>query len=601
MKLLTIIALTAVALVMAGCTANGETETVSVPLSFSTSVHTQTRAATELTTDNLTSAGVFACFTQGDFNASTATLNFMYNQKLEKSGSTWTYSPEKYWPNNENDKISFFAYAPHNAAGVTISSNTNQGFPYLNYSVPTVEANHIDLLVATPLMNCTKDMGSVNFTMQHALTKVTIYAKSDDLAVSKAVNSLSLTAPQSGTLTYKADGFDWVSSTDVSTITATKTEVTVPSEHDKTVLLGTFYLIPDRTKSLFNITYTFTGDISDNVNPPTDKVVVTGKAFPDTYDWTPGASIAYMVKISRAGLEVVAESSNMEWVNSGVKDIQYFEADDLKPGDFYYSDGSWSDGGLRMIDHTDGYIVWENPLPDRNLTNPQTNITRECIGVVFSTHMSDNDIAQGWIHGYVVGLKLPPGTVADGGRTDWSNVMIDTPIPNTTAGFKYYYTDLDGYSKTEILKNMDGFSEDNYSAFKYVINYPVSTPVGSSSWFLPAMGQLIDLWEVLGDNLSRTLPNRESTSNSFSLTSNSPEEIRKHLNKAAGKAENALDNSTDFRNGIDFLSSTEINGSSIAAIDFYNWKGNYEGKITSIAKNRYDIYALVKAVPVLAF
>ena len=101
-------------LLIAGCTAeNEEGEALPTPLTFSTSVHTTARAATDLTTDNLTSVGLFASFTQGNYNASTATLNFMYNQKLAKNNSAWTYSPEKYWPNNSTDKISFFAYAPY--------------------------------------------------------------------------------------------------------------------------------------------------------------------------------------------------------------------------------------------------------------------------------------------------------------------------------------------------------------------------------------------------------------------------------------------------------------------------------------------------------
>ena len=44
---------------------------------------------------------------------------FMYNQKvtwdatLNSGTGEWTYSPKKYWPNNTNDKVSFFAYAPY--------------------------------------------------------------------------------------------------------------------------------------------------------------------------------------------------------------------------------------------------------------------------------------------------------------------------------------------------------------------------------------------------------------------------------------------------------------------------------------------------------
>lgn len=44
------------------------------------------------------------------------TPNFMYNQQVTMASGEagkWTYTPVKYWPNNTNDKLSFFAYAPY--------------------------------------------------------------------------------------------------------------------------------------------------------------------------------------------------------------------------------------------------------------------------------------------------------------------------------------------------------------------------------------------------------------------------------------------------------------------------------------------------------
>lgn len=72
--------------------------------------------------------GVFAYYTDADFYDQTFTPNFMYNQKV--SGTTWTYSPLKYWPNefgsnsasDDIDKVSFFAYAPY----VTVEPTTGK-------------------------------------------------------------------------------------------------------------------------------------------------------------------------------------------------------------------------------------------------------------------------------------------------------------------------------------------------------------------------------------------------------------------------------------------------------------------------------------------
>lgn len=527
------------ALCATACTTDNEEAALrAVPLTFSTSVDAQTRAATELTMDNLTSVGVFACFTQGDFNAGTATPNFMYNQELKKEAAAWTYSPLKYWPNNENDKISFFAYAPRNAAGVTLCSNTNTGFPYLDYTVPTAEADQTDLLAATPLMNQSYSSnpaapGNIRFTMKHALMKVSIYAKSSDLSAGKVVNSLSVTAPKSGRLTYKTDGFGWSASEDKNTYTATKSDVTIATTTaDETVLLGTFYLIPYRTKSSLNMTYTLKGEIANGVNPPTDERVITGQAFPDTYEWTPGASIVYTVNITRAGLEIVAESSNMEWTNGVIKNIECFEADDLKPGDYYYGDGSWSDGGLRMIDHNNGQIVWKDPLPSSNLTNPQTGVARECIGVVFSTRMSENDKARGWTHGYVMGLTRL--------NNKWSpsDQLYDTPLPNITI-LKDMYNDLDGYNNTYIIKN--SLSEDDYKLkhplFYDITSFATPRPAGTSEWFLLSVGQMWDLFEVLGEQMSTLMKYRTSSNTSVSVSYvDLYAKINQHLTNAGGNA-----------------------------------------------------------------
>lgn len=569
------------------------------PIGFSTNVERRQNRSGELTAANLLSTGIFAYYTGSDGWTAADTPNFMYNQEVKRTdtSSPWTYSPVKYWPNNPADKISFFAYAPYNAAGVTPCGNTVAGFPYLDYTVPTAEADQTDLLAATPLMNQSyantpvtpgdpTTQGKISFNMQHALTKVSIYAKSSDLSAGKVVNSLSVTAPKSGRLTYKADGFGWSPSADKSTYTATATNVTIaPATTDETVLLGTFYLIPDRANSSLNITYTLTGSISDNVNLPTDKPVITGQAFPDTYDWTPGTSINYTINIARTGLEMVAESSSMEWTSGTVKDIEFFRENDLKPGDYYYSDGSWSDGGLRMIDHSDGQIVWKDPLPDRNLTNPQTGATRTCIGVVFSTRMSENDKARGWTHGYVMGLS----------RFDavWSpqQQMYDTSLPNIQI-LKDMYNDLDGYDNTHTIKN--SLSEEDYKLkhplFNAVTSFATARPAGTSEWFLPSIGQMWDLYEILGEQMSLLVKYRTSSERSVGI-GNINVKINPHLKNAGG---------SEYITGWSlWLSSTEYNKDFAALLNSYATHNG--GSISGHYKFAPDIKASGKGFPAFAF
>lgn len=574
-----------------------------VSIGFSTNVEGRQTRSEALNTDNLLSMGIFAYYTGSSNWTAANTPNFMYNQPVTRTDNNtpWTYSPVKYWPNNEADKISFFAYAPHNAAGVTPSGNTVAGFPYLDYTVPTAEADQIDLLAATPLMNQSyasnpatpgdpTTQGNISFTMHHALTKISIYAKSSDLSAGKVVNSLSITAPQSGKLTYNASGFDWSASSDKSNYTATQKDVTIATNTaDENVLLGTFYLIPDQENSSLNITYTLTGSISDNANPPTDKVTITGKAFPEKYDWIPGASIVYIVDITRTGLEIVAESSSMEWTNSVIKNIEYFEVDDLKPGDYYYNDGSWSDGGLRMIDHNNGQIVWKAPLPSSDLTNPQTGGTRECIGVVFSTRMSEKDKAQGWTHGYVMGLSSIYGVWTP--RKPNDNILpYDTTLPNITI-LKDMYNDLNGYDNTYTIKK--SLSEEDYKSkhplFYNITSFATARPTGTSEWFLLSVGQMWDLFEVLGEQMPTLMKYRTSDDTSVSVSvADLYAKINQHLTNAGGSA---------YMTGTAYwFSSTENSEEFAILLNTYN-----ASVLRGLYKWAPDVRAPGKGFPVLAF
>jgi len=139
--------------------------------------------------------GVFAYYTGSSVWATaetTATPNFMYNQQVQWSEVSpptyaWTYTPVKYWPNDnqpadntgatgsqEHNYVSFFAYAPYNGTGLTLSGNTATGAPTIGYTWvnstdPTSQAdpdNQRDLLYATPVTDCyktmTEDYGTVS-------------------------------------------------------------------------------------------------------------------------------------------------------------------------------------------------------------------------------------------------------------------------------------------------------------------------------------------------------------------------------------------------------------------------------------------------------
>ena len=127
--------------------------------------------ASVFTTGNMENDGfaVFASYT-GQENFLNQTMNFMYNQKVTLDGSAWKYSPLKYWPNNPGDKVSFFAYAPHNVLGAALTADKAQ----VTFTVQDAVADQKDLVVAGALKDQTKQAitGNVNFTFKHVLARV---------------------------------------------------------------------------------------------------------------------------------------------------------------------------------------------------------------------------------------------------------------------------------------------------------------------------------------------------------------------------------------------------------------------------------------------
>ena len=125
--------------------------------------------------------GVFAYYTEDELwaNANAATPNFMNNTQVYSTdnGTSWTYSPIKYWPNNEDDKVSFFAYAPY--VGTLTATDSK-----LNYISPTDVDNQVDLMwsnsTTTDLQKGTVG-DKVHFDFRHALSRIgfTVEAKID--------------------------------------------------------------------------------------------------------------------------------------------------------------------------------------------------------------------------------------------------------------------------------------------------------------------------------------------------------------------------------------------------------------------------------------
>ena len=136
--------------------------------------------------------GVYAYYTNNSTWDGTITSfqpNFMKNQNVTYSEGNWTYTPVKYWPNEEADKLSFLAYYPYSSTTVF-----NNGF--INFILADNVKNQYDLMYNnnnTELKNLNKQNlnEKVTFNFAHALSRIgfQVAAAVDGTSVGSTISS----------------------------------------------------------------------------------------------------------------------------------------------------------------------------------------------------------------------------------------------------------------------------------------------------------------------------------------------------------------------------------------------------------------------------
>ena len=239
-----------------------------IPVSFSASGSWD--GATKTATDGNTTV-----FTAGDrigvfaYHNDSSTPDFMNDQPVQFDGtSSWSYSPIKYWPAAQNDKLSFYAYSPYSKDSRDhISIDGNGRAPTLTYSNPDAD---IDLLAGeAPDMECSA-RDTVALTFRHLLARVNfaftyIAGSSDKLLYEPVIHIVQFgEIPYSGT--YSFAGKVWTKSNASSYMKRYSRDVAgvVITKPKQIVDDFTCYLLPgvrikgDFQISINNIMHTYT-------------------------------------------------------------------------------------------------------------------------------------------------------------------------------------------------------------------------------------------------------------------------------------------------------------------------------------------------------
>ena len=136
--------------------------------------------------------------------------------------------------------------------------------------------------------------------------------------------------------------------------------------------------------------------------------------------------------------------------------------DNLKIGDYYYSDGSFST-------HLDQL--------------------KTCVGIVFSLETTAEEKKHGWTHGQIVALEDAGG----GKRYVWG--LGELLITSYVHEWRDAKKDKDGY----LYSNSIYVSGIKYEAFAAARKFSALLPSEKTSgWYLPSVGQWVEIIENLG-------------------------------------------------------------------------------------------------------
>ena len=300
--------------------------------------------------------------------------NFMFNQQAtsQDDAEPFSYTPLKYWPNDENSKVSFIAYFPYSngtaddgtnhdvaSTGITpLLENNGTGLPTFNFTVKDNVDDQVDFLVSEVVPNLPKTRDTegdphqpfndltiydrVPFLFKHMTAKVEFRIVADAeirndivsfkltaLSVSNLLKSGTLTpayAPATGTTSYewsnRATSQDYTFKTYVP-------QLLLPQEIGDDVMLSLDYSITFKSDGT---SYQYEGSTPvakqdyTYSNAPTlqlNTMKLTGTNTPLT-EWLPNHHYIYTIRLRANRIEFTGQV--VDWGDThDIEDIKIEE------------------------------------------------------------------------------------------------------------------------------------------------------------------------------------------------------------------------------------------------------------------------------------
>lgn len=132
--------------------------------------------------------------------------DYMYNEEATKNGDLWFPGEKYYWPGGK--KLSFYAWYPYTATGMTLTDNTHAGAPVMTYAIPENVADQIDVMTAKAIdendPNSTTGGTQLNFNHSLAAVKFAVGSLPNCIVRSITIEGVK----HSGKYTLGSDAWD---------------------------------------------------------------------------------------------------------------------------------------------------------------------------------------------------------------------------------------------------------------------------------------------------------------------------------------------------------------------------------------------------------
>lgn len=506
------------------------------PMTFTTSVDglTATRAAgtadgawtatdrIAVRAGNASTAGEVKEYTPSMINGNSATLTSATPFYWQTSGETKTVSA---WYCGDGSTASGKSNAeavPASWAVQADQSVTSSGNAFDAYQ-------QSDFLYAAE-KNISFGDADKSLPFAHQTARVVINIKKGEAAtdanvISKVIIGYGNNLALSGAYTAPAQGSGATTGTwDISGSgtmgTITPKVITTPSGNNDILKTYAALVIPQDMKDKKFIAVTLTDGNTYYYTPTSTEA-----------DLKSGNQYTYDITVKHGYLDVVTAETDGAWGDGGSTDpvtskivAEHFTADDLKIGDYYYSNGKTSDGGYRK--YTDGSFAVLDIKPV--LTDPSTGTERTCIGIVYwvgdptkplrgranPNLQGDKTLANdhpGCTHGLAVSLDEVGGDgihwqASQTSVQDWlkSNRSGDFLSVQSGTGASDPLNNIQGYNNTKAIVAFNAANSGNQVyVVQKVVEYrdKVHAPAASSDWYVPSEKELTLLCGTDVDNI----------------------------------------------------------------------------------------------------